>query len=367
MGISTSTGTLTAGQSRTFNLSPASAVTLTLSPNVRVTITETPATVAATGLGGNASRVHEPRLPGVVTYGPYPMGGSVLVEVESNSGSSVGWVYTSAAYATDSSGNVTGLVGPDGVALALPIVHSNCLFHGCARLHTSSDPSFMNMTGGSDASFAASLARTDAWASVANGFVATLNVANGNVAVPAPNFDYNAGEKLLVVWVGQMTPEGADTGIMGTSGASSLKGVRIRAKTTGELNFVLYDSVGPVSLFSNTTTSNAAGRPFVTGETHSFAVWIDGDARTHTIWVDEAINKASAVLGAAADCDTLTSSPWNIGCTTTGGTDCAVVNTSVFALFKWTAAQAAPDAADITEVLKQIRKNPTRLVLAGAM
>ena len=67
MGISTSTGTLIAGQSRTFNLSPASAVTLTLSPNVRVTITETPATVAATGLGGNASRVHEPRLPGTFT------------------------------------------------------------------------------------------------------------------------------------------------------------------------------------------------------------------------------------------------------------------------------------------------------------
>lgn len=92
MGISTSTGTLIAGQSRTFNLSPASAVTLTLSPNARVTITETPATVAATGLGGNASRVHEPRLPGTFTYGPYPMGGTVVVDVESNSGSSVAWV-----------------------------------------------------------------------------------------------------------------------------------------------------------------------------------------------------------------------------------------------------------------------------------
>jgi len=271
------------------------------------------------------------------------------------------------SYATDSSGNVTGLVGPDGGTLALPIVHPNCLFHGCARLHTSSDPSFMNMTGGSDASFAASLARTDAWASVANGFVATLNVANGNVAVPAPNFDYNAGEKLLVVWVGQMTPEGADTGIMGTSSSSSLKGIRIRAKTTGEMNFVLYDSVGPVSLFSNTTSTDAAGRCFVASEAHSFAVLIDGEARTHTMWVDEVINRASASLGAGAACDTLTSSPFNLGCTTTGGTDCAVVNTSVFALFKWTAAQAAPAAADITEVLKQIRKNPTRLVLAGAM
>mgnify|MGYP000585506231 FL=1 len=104
MGISTSTGTLIAGQSRTFNLSPASAVTLTLSPNARITITETPATVAATGLGGNASRVHEPRLPGVVTYGPYPMGGSVLVENESNSGSTVTWVRSDSIIAESADG-----------------------------------------------------------------------------------------------------------------------------------------------------------------------------------------------------------------------------------------------------------------------
>lgn len=105
MGISTSTGTLIAGQSRTFNLSPASAVTLTLSPNVRVTITETPATVAATGLGGNASRVHEPRLPGTFTYGPYPMGGTVVVDVESNSGSSVGWVRSDSIIAESADGS----------------------------------------------------------------------------------------------------------------------------------------------------------------------------------------------------------------------------------------------------------------------
>jgi len=116
MGISTSTGTLIAGQSRTFNLSPASAVTLTLSPNVRVTITETPATVAATGLGGNASRVHEPRLPGTFTYGPYPMGGTVVVDVESNSGSSVGWVRSDSIIAESADGS-SSLVDGAGIPL----------------------------------------------------------------------------------------------------------------------------------------------------------------------------------------------------------------------------------------------------------
>ena len=119
MGISTSTGTLIAGQSRTFNLSPASAVTLTLSPNVRVTITETPATVAATGLGGNASRVHEPRLPGTFTYGPYPMGGTVVVDVESNSGSSVGWVRSDSIIAESADG-AQALVDGGGNTFTVP-------------------------------------------------------------------------------------------------------------------------------------------------------------------------------------------------------------------------------------------------------
>ena len=118
MGISTSTGTLIAGQSRTFNLSPASAVTLTLSPNVRVTITETPATVAATGLGGNASRVHEPRLPGTFTYGPYPMGGTVVVDVESNSGSIVAWVRSDSIIAESADGAQSVV---DGGGNSLPL------------------------------------------------------------------------------------------------------------------------------------------------------------------------------------------------------------------------------------------------------
>ena len=119
MGISTSTGTLTAGQSRTFNLAPASAVTLTLLPNARVTITESPATVTATGLGGNATRVHEPRLPGTFTYGPYLMGGTVVVVVASNSGSSVAWMETRAAFDTASTSGVTTIGPGDGVGFGV--------------------------------------------------------------------------------------------------------------------------------------------------------------------------------------------------------------------------------------------------------
>ena len=112
---STTSGTLTAGQSRTFDLAPASTVTVTLLPNVRVVITESPSAVSGSGVGGaSSSRVHRPELPGTFTYGPYAMGGSVVVEVQSNSGSSVAWTETNALLTEDGD-----IVSPDGSLLTL--------------------------------------------------------------------------------------------------------------------------------------------------------------------------------------------------------------------------------------------------------
>ena len=113
MTLSTSTSTLAVGASRTFNLSPGSALTLTTLPNCRVTVTETPNTVSASGVGGNASRVHNLQLPQTVTYGPYPMGGTVVVENASNSGGAVTWVRSDALVAESASG-VVSLVDKDG-------------------------------------------------------------------------------------------------------------------------------------------------------------------------------------------------------------------------------------------------------------
>ena len=79
MAAITTTGTLTAGNSRTFTLAPGSALTLTLLPNCRVTVTETPETVSASDAGGNSPRTHFLQYGGVFTYGPYAMGGSVVV------------------------------------------------------------------------------------------------------------------------------------------------------------------------------------------------------------------------------------------------------------------------------------------------
>lgn len=112
MAAISTTGTLTAGNSRTFALAPGSALTLTLLPNCRVTVTETPETVSASDAGGNSPRTHNHQLAGVFTYGPYAMGGSVVVDNASNSGSTVTWGRKDTAVTTSSDG--TSLVSGDG-------------------------------------------------------------------------------------------------------------------------------------------------------------------------------------------------------------------------------------------------------------
>ena len=113
MAAITTTGTLTAGNSRAFALAPGSALTLTLLPNCRVTVTETPETVSASDAGGNSPRTHNHQLAGVFTYGPYAMGGSVVVANASNSGSTVTWGRKDTVVSTDSTG--TSLVSGDGM------------------------------------------------------------------------------------------------------------------------------------------------------------------------------------------------------------------------------------------------------------
>ena len=116
MALSTSTDTLAVGASRTFGLSPGSALTLTTLPNCRVTVTETPNIVSASGVGGNSSRTHNLQLGQTVTYGPYPMGGTVVVANASNSGGAVTWIRSDAVVAESAEG-VSSLLDGAGIVL----------------------------------------------------------------------------------------------------------------------------------------------------------------------------------------------------------------------------------------------------------
>jgi len=117
MAAITTTDRLPVGDSRTFALAPGSALTLTLLPNCRVTVTETPETVSASDAGGNSPRTHNHQLAGVFTYGPYAMGGSVVVDNASNSGSSVTWGRKDTVVTTSSDG--LSLVSGDETSFAI--------------------------------------------------------------------------------------------------------------------------------------------------------------------------------------------------------------------------------------------------------
>lgn len=142
MAAITTTGTLTAGNSRTFALAPGSALTLTLLPNCRVTVTETPETVSASDAGGNSPRTQNHQLAGVFTYGPYAMGGSVVVDNASNSGSTVTWGRKDTTVSTSSDGLslVSGdgnvlLASPRGTRSPMPLIGDQTITTGGVVVH----------------------------------------------------------------------------------------------------------------------------------------------------------------------------------------------------------------------------------------
>lgn len=263
------------------------------------------------------------------------------------------------------------LVGQgEQAAINLGVVHPRYWFHGHAPSQSSDDNRFRDMVAGNDGIFGIDLSKANAWANRGKGYISNVDPASGVtdsvIRIPGPNFDYNGGQSLLIWWAGQATPEGSDTHLMGSSSTSASGGVAVRLLASGRLSFVLYG--GGDSRFSTTTTDNAAGKPFVSAEYHSFGILINGRDRTQSMWVDGQINVNELTLSSAAACDTLSSNTWNIGTATpAGGTTGAAVNTLAFAGLKFLAPDVLPTIAQITSVLQALDRDPRRLILAGAM
>ncbi len=274
-------------------------------------------------------------------------------------------------FATDSRGDYTILVDPTGSTINLPIPHPRYWFHGAAALQCVDDAVFRDMVAGNDGVFGADLSVANAWTAIGSGYVSTIDPVGGStdsvIRIPGPNFDYMGQESLLILWVGQVTPEGSDTDLMGTSSSTAAKGVRVRCNSTGRLTFSMYDTA-PTSRFGTTTTDNAAGKPFVAAERHSFALLIDGQNRLQYMWVDGQINVNAVTISSAADVDTLSSATWNIGTAApAGGTTGVATQTQAFAGLKFLGTDTLPAIASITAVAQAFHRNPSALILAGAL
>ncbi len=262
---------------------------------------------------------------------------------------------------------ISAVVSGDGIT-----PHPRYWFHGFAPWQTADSGRFRDMVAGNHGVFGANLSRSQAWTALASGYVSTVDPVGGStdpvIRIPGPNFDYNGGESLLVLWSGQVTPEGADASLMGTAHSTAQKGLRIRIGSTGRLSFVLHDTA-PTSLYSTTTTDNALGKPFVSGEAHTFAVWINGSTRKTSMWVDGLINVNEFTISSAAACDTLSSNTWNIGAASPapGGTEGIASKTHAFAGLKFLATDTLPTIEQLTAVVQAFDRAPHALIARGAL
>ena len=377
MGISTSTGTLTAGQSRTFDLAPASAVTLTLLPNARVTITESPATVAATGLGGNATRVHEPRLPGSFTYGPYPMGGSVVVENESNSGSTVSWVRSDSLITMSEDG--TSLVSGDGTTYGpiseianIAAIRGSDGYHyaGWSRDQIATTAKLFDQSGnGNDAALQAGVSAATAWATAGLFTMPNPTGTTDLAEIPTLDFDYAGGETLLLFWRGFATPEGSDMPLLGDTGdgsATTRQGLNLICTSAGKMKFWLRDSAGALSA-SGTSTATC----FEAAVEHTLAVCLDGLTRKYAFYVDGVRESAFVpnflTFASGATPDTISGRTLKLGGSgrVSGGVQDGIASqTRALHVLRRAIGLGAPTGID--DIVANLHRDPTRLVSAEA-
>jgi hypothetical protein len=241
-------------------------------------------------------------------------------------------------------------------------------FHGFAGGQFAGDPKFFDLAGANHGIFGAHLSVSAAWANA--GYVSTVDPATGAldsaIRMPALNFDYAAGEKLVVWWHGACTPEAAQVALIGDGVQNTIPGWRVRVDTTGKFN------VGAHSPTRNDYTINSDGTVF-DGTPHSFAFVLDGQNRRVGMWSDEVYQSSFAgqytTFTNSTEVDTRTAATVNIGTAnpapgTTGG---IAVRTRALVILRLPPSVALPSVQTMTDLFTQLRANPGRLIRAGAI
>lgn len=104
------------------------------------------------------------------------------------------------------------------------------------------------------------------------------------------------GENLFLFWSGIVTPGGSTQAVIGNTADTAIAGFRVRCYATGTMDVVVHDGVGGTQ-FASQTTADAAGKPFVAGELHSFAVFFNGVTGKVQQYVDGLLNKENVLVG----------------------------------------------------------------------
>lgn len=271
-------------------------------------------------------------------------------------------------YNRDASGKITGLQGDNGEIIGLK-VHPYYHFHGFAGNQVMGDGKFLDLSGINHGVRGANLSDSQMFAVA--GFVSTVDptsvAPDSVIRVPSVNFDYSGGEKLIVWWFGKATSEGSGAYLLGDGRSTALRGWAAMATNAQKLQIVLS---GATQGYGGSTAS-----AIFDGNLHDFGFVLDGHAKKYAMWVDGIVDPLFLTNGyipynLGNDFDTKTSATVNIGSASPALGDAGAglsTATRALVILRLPASYPAPAIATVTEVFRQLRANPGKLIMGGVL
>lgn len=240
-------------------------------------------------------------------------------------------------------------------------VHPAYFCHLFAGNLTADDGTIYDQSGaGNNATRGANL--SIAQMAAAAGYATTVAPVTGALDsvlhLPSLNFNFNAGEALLIYWRGKMAAPGALVNLMGDTESNFRNGLKLRVGTNGKIDLAMYSATGPVSVFGPAGVGAVAD-----GTVHDFAVLINGADKTLNRWEDGVLVGTTNGFGAAG-CDTTNTNQWIIGGAYQAPTNATGIaaSTRMLAMLRWGSAWDKPTPAKVTTALQRLRANPSRLL-----
>lgn len=265
--------------------------------------------------------------------------------------------------------NMRALAQAVGATEGVSTVHPYYHFHGFAGGQLPDDSTFNDLAGLNHAVRGANLSISQLWTTAA-GYASTIDPASGVtdsvLRIPPVNFDYSAGEKLIVWWLGKCAAEAGAAYMLGDGSSTSVRGWAVLVNTNQKAQIVLSGAAQGYG-------GQSAVLPF-DGGLHSFGFVLDGQAKKYAFWVDESIDTIFATNGygafaSGADFDTKTTATVNLGTAVPApgsSSNSIATATRALVILRLPASYTVPPISSVTATFQQLRANPGKLILKSA-
>lgn len=290
-------------------------------------------------------------------FGPYNVSMAVVMTMTAGSAD---YTVVGGADVTAVVGPLTGgieFASPDGLDAEVARTPSSGYFcHLWAGSSSNGDGVVPDISGNqSNATFHTNMTKALAWATA--GFASTdTGGAYRTFLLPALNYDYAAGESLIIVWKGRGTAPATSKGIVADSEGSSDSGFAVRVDAEGKIQSYLSDGSGH---FTDVST-NVLVEPTIT---HTYAIAIDGVAKKYEVHEDGVVVRSLIALGDGTTAyDTKTVKPVKLGTQDSFSTaaNTVALSTQALVILRGRVGRGLP--TDYRALMQSIQRTPDRLV-----